>query len=109
MDLKKLLSDETDTGLSFEYEEESTDILERIFLRIYDCKNKCSLEKAMEGHIQKVFGSLVATGQEYGYSECTIDGFDVASLKLGGHDIGKIIKSKGDRFIHILIDQIPLF
>lgn len=107
LDLTELLSDNYDAGLSFDFDDESTDVIENVFLRMYECEEECSLEQAMKGHLEMVFGSLVTTGQQYGYSEYTIEGFSVHSLQLGGHNIREIIKCKGDKYLHILIDQVP--
>lgn len=107
IDLAHKLSDNRNLGWSFQYDEESQDSIDNVFFRFYESDEKCSLEEAMEGHIEKMAGKLEATGQEYGYSEVTIEGFNINSLKLGGHDLGKIIKDKEGKYLHILIDVIP--
>lgn len=106
IDLKDLLSDNYSLGFSFGFDEETSETINNVFFRFYECDSKCSLEEALEGHLSKMFGNLEATGQEYGYSEYTIEGFTISSLTLGGHDIGRIINSKGDKYLHILIDII---
>jgi len=93
--------------LRFGFDEETTDVVENVFLRIYECPEECSLEDAMRNHLEYVFGAIVAKGQEYGYSEYTIEGFSVNSLTLGGHDIGKILEGKQGKYVHILIDIVP--
>lgn len=93
--------------LDFNYEEESEDSLPRVFFRFYESNKECSLEDALRGHLTKFFGDVKARGQEYGYSEYTIEGFSIHELTLGGHDLAAIIKSRGNKYLHILIDVIP--
>ena len=106
IDLTTKLDDNYDVGLSFDFNEESIDTIPNIFLRIYSCDNKCSLENCIEKNIKQMFGELEATGQEYGYSEYTVEGFIVNSLKLGGHDLANIIKGFKNKYLHILVDQV---
>lgn len=107
IDIISAFDDNYKTGLSFDFDEESSDTIDNVFLRIYVSNEKCSLEQAMEGYLEKMFGCLLATGQEYGYSEYTIEGFHVHSLRLGGHDLNKILKSKEGKYLHVLIDVVP--
>lgn len=108
LDINEFFSDNYNHDLRFTFEEESEDTMENIFLRIYVCPKECSLEEALENQVKKMSGCLSAIGEEYGYSEYTIEGFNVRSLKLGGHDIDDIIKGFGHYYLHILIDQVNL-
>jgi hypothetical protein len=55
-----------------------------------------------------MFGSATITGQEYGYSEYTVEGFSIKEFKIGkAHDLKKILESKKGRYVHLLIDQVP--
>ena len=83
-------------------EEERVD---NVFISIYDCPKKCTLEEAQENVILSTLGLLEIETQDYGYSEYTIEGFSVYSMKLGGHDILKILESKRDRYLHVLIEK----
>ena len=107
IDITESLSDNYNLNWSFNFEEESEDVIRNVFFRFYECEYECSLEEAIKGHLQVLFGSLSAQGQETGYSEYTIDGFDINTLRLGGHDIGDIIRGKKGKYLHILIDVIP--
>jgi hypothetical protein len=106
IDLTEFFSDNYDHGLSFDFEEESTDTLKNIFFRFYSSNKECTLEGAIKGHVKKISGNLTAVGQEYGYSEYTVEGFDVTALVLGGHNLGKIMESYEGKYLHILIDQV---
>lgn len=107
IDLLSFFSDNYDQDLRFCFEEESTDTIENAFIRIYSSNTKCKLEEAITGFVKKLYGDIEATGKEYGYSEYTVEGFDVLTLKFGGHDLQNILDSyKDDDYIHILIDQV---
>ena len=106
LDLEKRMSDNYDHELRFKFEEESKDTIPNCSIRIYESNEKCSLRKCKNGFLTQMFGELEATGQEYGYSEYTIEGFNVNSLILGGHNIQNIINNKKDKYIHILIEQV---
>jgi hypothetical protein len=97
-------------GLSFAFDEQSSSEVCNVFLRIYFSDNKCSLEDAMNGHLKRMLGTLRADGQEYGYSEYTVEGFTVedGSVKIGSHDVQKIIDRSAGKYVHILIDVLPL-
>jgi hypothetical protein len=107
IDLTSFFSDNYDHDLRFDFDEESEDSMPNIFFRFYSCDKECSLEEAIKGNLEKMFGCLNATGKEYGYSEYTVEGFDISELTLGGHNIGDIINKQGDKYLHILIDQLP--
>ena len=106
IDICDKFSDNYNLGAQFCYEEESVDVIKNVFLRIYDSSEKTTLDEAIKGHIRSISGDMSLTGQEYGYSEVTIEGFDVTSAKIGGHDIQKIIDSKKGKYLHILIGQV---
>lgn len=108
LDLEEKLSDNYNLDFDFDFDEQSTDTMNNIFLRFYYSDEKTTLEKAIEGHLKKMFGTLEATGEDYGYSEYTVEGFNISSLTLGGHDIGNILKNldKKRQYVHILIDQL---
>ena len=101
-----LLSDNYDHDLRFCFDEASTSSIDNISLRIYESDKKCSAKEAENGFLNKMFGELEAEGQEYGYSEYTIEGFNVLSATLGGHNIQDIINNKHDKYLHIFIEQI---
>lgn len=88
----------------FPFGEEGTNLIPNTFFRFYESDEECSLDEAMEGHVRTFCGDLSLTGSEFGYSEYTVEGFDITALKLGGHDIDAILKSKAGSYLHILID-----
>jgi hypothetical protein len=111
IDLTESLSDNYDLSASFNFDEESTDIIPNVFFRFYECEEECELDKAIERSLRKEFGDLTLVGQDYGYSEYTIEGFHISSATLGGHELNTIIKSKlgkesKPKYLHILIDQV---
>lgn len=106
LDLAKELSDNYELDWGFPFDEEGVDTVENVFFRFYESDEKCTLDEANKGFVEKMVGKLIATGSEYGYSEYTVEGFTISSLKLGGHDLNGIISSKGNKYLHILIDVI---
>lgn len=107
LNLCESLSDNNSLDWDFPFAKEGKDIIKNVFLRIYDSDKEISLEEVTEQHTKAILGDLEAIGQYYGYSEYTIEGFIINNLKLGGHDIGEIIKQKNKKYLHILIDVIP--
>jgi hypothetical protein len=110
IDIQEKFSEESriTSKVHFRFEDETDEVIPNIFLRIYESEEKCSLEMATEGFLQKMFGSLELSGEAYGYSEYTIEGYHINEAKLGGHDIQDIIDSKKGKYLHILIDQVDL-
>lgn len=106
IDLASKLSDQYGLDWSFPFDEDGVDEIELVFLRFYESDKECTLDEAVEGWVEKMVGKLTAVGSDYGYSEYTIEGFNISSLKLGGHDLKKIFESKKGKYLHILIDQI---
>jgi hypothetical protein len=90
----------------FPFNESGKSLKKNVFFRFYSSDKPCSLEEAMKGFMKKLFGNLEAIGGCFGYSEYTIEGFSLDSIKLGGHDLEKIIESQGDKYLHILIDIV---
>ena len=107
IDLLEFFSDNYAPDISFPFEEEGEDTIPNAFIRIYQCDERCNLAKSVEGSLRKLYGDITLTGQEYGYSEYTVEGFNVTSLKFGGHDLQQILDSyKDNDYLHILIDQV---
>lgn len=106
IDLLEKFSDNYDLGIDFEYENESSDTIDNVSLQIYESNKPCSLEEAKEGFLNQIDGVLLAVGQAYGYSEYTIEGFSVTSMRIGGHDLVELVKSKKDKYLHIIFEQI---
>lgn len=94
----------------FPYDEPGEAHKLRIFFRMYESRKPCPLDEALEGYVVTLFGGLSAVGECYGYSEVTIEGFTLQSLKLGGHDLQKLIDAKAEEnwYLHILIDRVPV-
>lgn len=107
IDILRSFSDNYSLGVRFPFEEEGVLEINNVFFRFYECDRVCSLDEAVEGYMTKILGGMILSGQEYGYSEYTIEGFDVTSARIGGHDLQKIFKNKEDKYIHVLIDILP--
>lgn len=73
--------------------EDLIEIVPNIKVCIYSNPKKFEYEKAKEMIIEKYFGSMSVTSQDYGYSEYTIEGFNVYLLKIGNHDLIQILNS----------------
>lgn len=106
IDIESELSSNYSLEFNFYFGEKSEETIDNVFFRFYECEKECTLEEALENHVSKMFGKVEAEGEAIGYSEYTIEGFNIYSLRLGDHDIGKIIKSKGSKYLHILIDVV---
>ena len=94
------------SSLGFDLEEESLEEIGQLFFRFYSTDNVSTLEEAMEGYVKQMLGDALLYGQAFGYSEYTIEGYDVSAATIGGHDLQKIIDAHKDKYLHILIDLI---
>lgn len=72
-------------------------------VRIFSSETYCSLAEAEEKLIEISVGEFEAYYETFAYSEFTILGFDLTTLKLGGHDLYDILSSMKDRYVHFLI------
>lgn len=100
------LSNNYNFSVDLPFDEDGEDTIQNVFLRFYQSDKECPLEDAVKGHLKKMFGSLEVEGSEYGYSEYTIEGFDIHKATMGGHNIQEIIDSKKGKYLHILIDIV---
>lgn len=73
-------------------------------VRIYYSDNKITLDEVQEKHIRQLFGDLDVFGENYGYSEWTIMGFNLESLTVGGHNLIKELENNMDRYANIVIE-----
>lgn len=80
--------------------------LENVFIRLYTGTDKFTLEEAEERLLAHTYGVCEVKGSNYGYSEYTVLGFDINTLKFGGHDLNQILEShKGEYYYLILSVQ----
>ena len=109
LDIVTELSNNPDFPDNFYFDEESEEVIKNCFIRMFCSDSKCSLEDAMKGWSRHLFGDIKAVGQQCGYSEYTIEGFNVTKATIGGHDIQEILDDKKSidgkpKYVHILID-----
>jgi hypothetical protein len=105
--LSEKLSDNNDLDARFEYEDESAEVIRNCKITIYTSPNECTLEEAMSGHIKQMLGQLILVGQAYGYSEYTIEGFNVNEARIGGHNLDEELKQMSG-YAHIIIEKTEL-
>ena len=106
IDIPKELSDNYDLDANFDFENESLEVIPDCFIRIWVSEKECTLEEAQESELRKVLGDMTLVGQEVGYSEYTITGFEVHSAFIGGHSVQAILDEVPyGHYVHILIEQ----
>jgi hypothetical protein len=81
-------------------------IVPNVLVKIYRCPKECSLEEAKHALIDKYFGYMDISTQDYGYSEYTVEGFDVLECKIGEHDLNDLLQDDQNRFIILTIEKI---
>ena len=54
-----------------------TDVIPNVRVCIYKCPKECTLEEAQNAIIDKYYGKMSIDSFEYGYSEYTIEGFNI--------------------------------
>lgn len=90
----------------FEFAELTKQEIPGMFFRFYSSDGKVSLDDAVRSNVTSYFGTAESEGELTGYSEYTVEGFDVASLTLGGHKLDEIVREQGGNYLHILIDFV---
>ena len=108
ININDIFSDNHDTWLysyNFEYDETSIVEIKNVFLRMYICDKKCSLDEAIQWNIiQDVTGALRVNWCSYWYSEYTILWYEIYSSMLWWHNLEEIIASHEWKYLHIIID-----
>lgn len=106
--INDIFSDNEKTWLhtyNFDYDETSIAEIENVFLRMYICDKKCSLDEAIKWNIiQDVTGALRVNWCSYWYSEYTIMWYEIYSSMLWWHNLEEIIESHKWKYLHIIID-----
>lgn len=106
-DEQGLLSElEIDSGHIYAEPYELPVIVPKVLVKIYRCPKECSLEEAKGALIDKYFGAMNISTQDYGYSEYTVEGFDVLECKIGEHDLNDLLQDEQNRFTILTIEKI---
>lgn len=105
IDICASLSDNYDLEASFDFDEETMQVIPNVLVQIWTTDKKCSLDNAKRGQLRKELGDLAVVGQETGYSEYTITGFDVTSAFIGEHNLQNIVNNNYGKYVHVLITQ----
>ena len=88
------------------FEDSVIDEIPNVKVCIYRCPKECTLEEAEQAIIDKYFGTMEIETQEYGYSEYTIEGFNVDECKIGNHDLNDILYDKQNRYTILTIERV---
>lgn len=88
---------------------ENSLFIPKVFFRAYFSDRECSLLDAINNQILLSIGALDILECWFGYSEWTIEGYDVENFKLisengTGHDLQQIFTNYIGKYVHILID-----
>ena len=76
-------------------------------IRVYATRRPSSLEEAMvafDTYLES--GELSIDGNNVGYSELTITGFDVNKFQIGGHDLRTELKKYTGMWIHFILEVL---
>ena len=77
-----------------------------IKMSMYSADSKVPLDELKEDLLLQSYGILKMESSYYGYSEWTILGIDINTLKFGGHDLHNLISQQVGRYIYIEIEQL---
>lgn len=105
LDVCSEFSDNCNLGVDFEYYEESSVVIPGVTAQMFTTTQKTTLKEARDNSIRKILGDLELVGQDYGYSEWTIMGFDISSAQLGGHNLQEIVDNNKGKYIHLLFTK----
>ena len=86
-------------------ESPSIEVVPNVKICVYTASKPFSYEQAKGFIIDKYFGEMSIESQDYGYSEYTIEGFNIYSLKIGNHDLLEILNSN-DKFKLFTIEKV---
>ena len=89
-----------------DFEDSVIDKIPNVKVCIYRCPKECTLEEAEQAIIDKYFGTMEIETQEYGYSEYTIEGFNVEECKIGNHDLNNLLYDRENRYTILTIERI---
>ncbi|MCM1338777.1 MAG: hypothetical protein NC191_03805 [Muribaculaceae bacterium] len=81
------------------------DVIRDVKVCIYSGIKPFTYQEAEKMIIDKYFGVMSIESQDYGYSEYTIEGFNVYDLKIGNHDLIEILNSN-DRYKILTIEKL---
>ena len=101
----KLKSSEKSKQEEDEYQTSTSVYSPKVFFRFYISDKKMSLEEIELKHFKRLSGALDIYTEWYGYSEYTIEGYNVENFTIGNHDLEKILGEYVGKYIHILIDE----
>lgn len=95
------------------YSEEDDDnvnistLVENIFMQIHVSDKEITLDEANSNNILMSIGELDIYETWYGYSEYTIEGYDIESFRLigndGGHDLNKILSNHVGKYLNMVV------
>jgi hypothetical protein len=78
--------------------------LPKVSLQAYFSNKKTSLEEVIEKNILNTIGDLDIYTEWYGYSEWTIEGYDVVNFTIGNHNLEEILSSYNGKYAHIVLE-----
>ena len=73
-------------------------------ISFYISDNKLLLEDVSEKYTMQLLGSIDVFGENYGYSEWTIIGFNTQKFTIGNHNLNEILRSYKDKYINLIIE-----
>jgi hypothetical protein len=98
--------DELDIDSGYIYAENPLiETVDNVKVCIYTCNKPFTLEQAEQAIIDKYFGSMSVESQDYGYSEYTIEGFNIYSIKIGNHNLLDIL-NENDKYKIVTIEKV---
>lgn len=82
-------------------------LVENIFMQIHVSDKEITLDEANSNNILMSIGELDICETWYGYSEYTIEGYDIESFRLigkdGGHDLNKILSNHVGKYLNMVV------
>lgn len=81
------------------------EIVDNVKVCIYTCDKPFTLEQAEQAIIDKYFGSMSVESQDYGWSEYTVEGFNIYSIKIGNHNLLDIL-NENDKYKIVTIEKV---
>lgn len=97
---------EIESGYIYAKPDELPTIIPNVLVKIYRCPKVCSLKEAQNALIDKYFGAMDISTQDYGYSEYTVEGFNVLECKIGNHDLNDLLQDEQNRFTILTIEKL---
>ncbi|EOI20569.1 hypothetical protein UCY_02469 [Enterococcus faecalis EnGen0252] len=93
------------SALGYENISDEEEDFENVIMQLYASDKQEKLESIKEKVVLDSMGLLEFQENWYGYSTWTIEGYEIETFTLGGHNLLEILEGLEGKFIYLVIDR----